>query len=251
MPRANQDSDPQTGAIPFVLTRSRTRKRTIEIRVEPNGRVRVSAPYRTSVKTARELVERRAGWILRKQNELAARRPSEPLTPGCRLPFLGRDLRLEVSPGRVHRVAVTAGFDALRVDLPGGRAPELRTVLETWYRGQALCHLSQRVEHWSRLMGVRATAVEVRTQRRRWGSCSPSGVLRFNWRLVMAAPALIDYVVVHELAHLRHLNHSPAFHQEVARWLPAHRELRKRLHSEGEGYQRVLEPVPGPVSDPA
>jgi predicted metal-dependent hydrolase len=232
MPRSPEAAANDLPPIPFVLTRSRRRKRTIEIRVDEQGCVRVSAPERTSEKAAREFVERRAAWIRRKQSELAARPAPQPVAAGHSLPFLGRQLTLDVASGRSRTVEVRAGFDSLAVSLPTERAPALQRVLESWYRARAADHLEQRVAHWSREMGLPRPAIQVRAQRRRWGSCSRSGILRFSWRLVMAPPDLVDYVVVHELAHLRHMNHSAAFHAEVARWLPEHRRLAARLRKE-------------------
>jgi predicted metal-dependent hydrolase len=161
------------------------------------------------------------------------------LRTGSLLPYLGRQLLLDVRPGQ-GPPAVQAGFDRLEARLPGGDATALTRLVEDWYRRQAECHIRERVDHWSRTMGLQASALQIRAQRRRWGSCSPSGALRFNWRLVMAPPELVDYVVVHELVHLRHLNHSPAFHQEVARWLPEAKALRARLRAEGALYQGAL-----------
>lgn len=100
---------------------------------------------------------------------------------------------------------------------------------ERWYRERALVHLTRRTAVLAARLGVRPTGVLVRAQRRRWGSCSPNGVLRFNWRVVMTAPALIDYVIAHELAHLQSRTHGPEYWARVATVIPDHRERRRRL----------------------
>lgn len=102
-----------------------------------------------------------------------------------------------------------------------------------WYKARASERLLVRTEYWAQRAGYAPTAVLVRDQRQRWGSCSPDGTLRFNWRIVMAAPALIDYVVVHELAHLRQRTHSAAFWIEVARLIPDYLLRRSRLKEVG------------------
>ena len=102
-----------------------------------------------------------------------------------------------------------------------------------WYRERAQKHLAARAAFWGQRVGYSATTVLVREQRTRWGSCSADGTLRFNWRLIMAPPELVDYVVVHELTHIRVRNHSAAFWRELAKTIPDHLPLRARLREFG------------------
>jgi len=102
-----------------------------------------------------------------------------------------------------------------------------------WYRERAVERLGERTEHWAKVAGRKPTGVLIRDQRQRWGSCSPDGTLRFNWRIVMAAPTLIDYVVVHELAHMQVRTHSPAFWAEVGRLMPDYGIRRALLKEQG------------------
>ncbi|MBI4512982.1 MAG: M48 family metallopeptidase [Gemmatimonadetes bacterium] len=104
---------------------------------------------------------------------------------------------------------------------------------EDWYRQRALAHLLRRTAVLAARLGVRPAGVLVRDQRRRWGSCSPGGMLRFNWRIVMTPPALIDYVIAHELAHLRSRTHGATYWALVASIVPDHRERRRRLREIG------------------
>ena len=138
-----------------------------------------------------------------------------------------------VESGEAMRASVTFSHWALKVVYPIGLAGEDRRsailrALEGWYRHRAAARLAERVNHWAHAGGREPQRVLIRGQRRRWGSCSADGTLRFNWRIVQLEPSLIDYVVVHELAHLRHRNHSARFWAEVARVLPDYR-LRRRL----------------------
>ena len=122
------------------------------------------------------------------------------------------------------------------LDLAGpaaNRQLALERTIKQWYVQGARKRLAQRVERWSGIAGWAPTGVLVRDQRRRWASCSASGVLRFNWRVLMAPPALIDYVVLHELVHLRIRLHSPAFWSEVARLMPDYRARRASLKELG------------------
>ncbi len=114
---------------------------------------------------------------------------------------------------------------------------ERRTAIETafraWYRARAAVRLRARVSRFAPLLGVAPSAVLVRDERQRWGSCSPDGVLRFNWRIVMAPPALFDYVVIHELAHLRVRSHRAGYWAIVAQAAPDHRLRHERLRALG------------------
>lgn len=182
------------------------------------------------------LVRRRAGWILRHQIETARALEQLPFVNGGSLRYLGRSVRMWVRHASVDRV--TLQFHHWQFDLtvplgkPLGQSAAARTV-RGWYRERALAHLERRIGVLAPRLGVSPAGVLVRDQRTRWGSCSPTGVLRFNWRIVMAPPALIDYVIVHELAHLRVRTHAPEYWSEVARVIPDHRERRRRLRELG------------------
>jgi predicted metal-dependent hydrolase len=116
----------------------------------------------------------------------------------------------------------------LVVDLgPGGT--RLAEVLERWYRAQAAGLIGERAAALSAQMCVAYRRLTIRGQRTRWGSCSAKGNLSFNWKLMMAPQPVIDYVIIHELAHLKHMNHSKGFWDLVARHCPRWRERRKWL----------------------
>jgi predicted metal-dependent hydrolase len=223
--------------IEYEVVRSRRRRRTIEISLDAQQRVRVAVPLRTRPDEVRDVVERRAGWIERRRLE-APPAPHLDLMTGECLPYLGRLVRLIVE--RTERKRATARLDdgLLRVALPRRVPDEERRAateraLVKWYRGAAAEHLDGRVERWAAAGGRAPVRVLVRDQRHRWGSCAPDGTLRFNWRIVMAPPQVVDYVVVHELAHLRVPNHSSMFWGEVERVLPEYREARAVLKQVG------------------
>lgn len=224
------------GVIEYRLVRSTRRRRTIEITIEPDG-VRVAAPMRTPNAEIEATVREREGWIRRhlaaprEGPRVATYEDGEPLT------FLGRSTPLLVSE-RPGRARAALDFFNLRVSVPPRldgerRQAAVRTAVLGWYRARAAEVIPLRVEGWARTMGCQPSRVVVKEQKQRWGSCGPDGVLRFNWRLVLAAPALLDYVVVHELAHLWHPHHGPAFWRAVGRTMPDYRERRARLRDWG------------------
>ena len=220
--------------ITYTITRSRRRKKTIAITVDYDAGVRVTAPTRTSVKHIRQVVLKRADWILHKASEEVQSPPRRELVSGESLLFLGSEPGLFVEQVGVHRVTVKFDDCSFRVTVPAPldgekRRAAIESALVVWYKATAVEHLAQRVECWERAVGLTPTRILVRDQRRRWGSCSADGTLRFNWRLIMAPPTLIDYVVVHELSHLCVRNHSAAFWAKVATVLPDYKVRRSDL----------------------
>lgn len=227
--------------IEYRIRRSRQRKKTYQISVK-SGEVVVAVPHRTTNRQAEEMVLQKAKWILSK---LAVGEP-EPAAPrflsGEKLPFCGRELTLwveGVAATDAGGIEVYLDGRRLKVAVPVGMAEEVRQervgkAISAWYAEQAAEQVWQHVQHWWPVLGRGdGPSVQFRNQRRRWGSCSHDGVLRFNWRLAMLEPALIEYVVVHELAHLTHMNHSANFWKLVAQHLPDVKERRQRLKQAG------------------
>ncbi len=226
-----------TERIRFVVMRSDRRKKTIEVRVDRGG-VIVAAPRATSTAQIREVVAKRAAWILSRLGEGLASDPARALASGRRLPYRGGELCLEVMESPDSRVRVRLVGAVLRVTVPtnlaeAARDESIRAALMHWYARRATEWLGEAVTAWSAASKYVAARVLVRDQRRRWGSCAADGTLRFNWRIVMAEPALLEYVVVHELVHLRHKNHAREFWDAVGVVMPDYRQRRARLKEIG------------------
>ena len=228
--------------IDYSIVRSRRRRRTFEISIDPLDGVRVAVPARTSRRRIEEFVAGRAGWIRRRRADLARldRQPRGYAT-GEVLDVLGSAVRLRLVDGAGSKVAARLARECLEITLPphdeGQRRALVLAALEAWYRARAEVELRERVGRYARLAALPAPPVLVRRQVRRWGSCSASGVLRFNWRLMLAPPEVVDYVVVHELCHLRHPHHQKPFWDAVEALMPAYREQRARLLREGATYR--------------
>ncbi len=229
--------------IAYSILRSARRHKTVEITVARRGEVVVAAPVRTSIERIEAIVKRRAAWIVRHggQGERGsgdARLAERRYVSGESLPYLGRRVRLSVRETPEDGVDVRFHHWQFDVRLspalpPDERGTAVEAAFTRWYRRRAAELVAARVERFAPLLGVTPSRVLVRDQRRRWGSCSPDGVLRFNWRVVMAPPALLDYVVIHELAHLRLRAHGPRYWALVAHAAPDYRERRERLKSLG------------------
>jgi hypothetical protein len=225
--------------IPFAVVRSRRRRKTIEITLDPAEGVLVSAPVNVLSEDVARVVYRRARWIVRKSTEGILHPQPKQFLSGESLPYLGRQVRMFVEHALVSRVAVRFDHWSFQITVPTSqngdeRRRAIALAMENWYRRRAQARLESRVERWSKVIGCAIPRVLVRDQRQRWGSCGPDGTLRFNWRIVMAEPALIDYVVAHELLHLRIRNHSQDFWMAMAAVMPDYKARRARLRGFGQ-----------------
>lgn len=210
--------------IEYTVVRSHQRLRTLEISVRPGEGVRVAVPAFVPSGEAAALVRRRAAWILAR---LDAFPPAPPaLAPGSQVPYRGGFVRLAFVPGQGP---LLRGAELIVPLAPGAHPSAVEAEVNAWYRARAAVLVPEAVAEWAALMGVTPRAVLIRDQKRRWGSCAADGTLRLNWRLVLAPSAALDYVAVHELAHLRHRDHSRAFWEEVTRWLPDWKSRRTLL----------------------
>ena len=227
--------------IEYRVQRSRRRKKTIQISVNDDGVV-VAAPARTPDRELQDVVLRRAAWIIRR---LAERKPApEPprWVSGERLLYRGRSVKLAVEAVEsmgLGRPEVLLDGNLLRVAVPGPALgvesqERVREAITAWYLARVDEQVRDEVERWWPALGSGDyPRIYIRNQRRRWGSCARDGALRFNWRLAMLEPSLTEYVVVHELAHRTHMNHSADFWNLVAAHLPDVKERRQRLKAAG------------------
>ncbi|MCR6653029.1 MAG: M48 family metallopeptidase [Cellvibrionaceae bacterium] len=218
---------PITADLHAQLKRS-ARRRSIGIKVH-RGEVTVSAPVRASMAEIRAFVAQKTRWItkhLELQRKSIAQQSGLQFGPGVELPFLGETLLLEATG---PAVGVVRSGDRLLI---GAESQLYKAKIARWLAGQAQVYLPARIKALAPLLGVEPRGFSVRFYKSRWGSCNRRGELQFNWLLMMAPPAVVDYVVVHELAHLRHFNHSPAFWQLVASVMPDYASHRAWLRQQ-------------------
>lgn len=225
--------------IRYQVVRSPKRHKTIEVTVDEPGHVTVAAPMDTPTERLAATVRRRAKWIIKHEGAAADAPPPRRFVSGESLPYLGRSVRMTVHPFEGGEVRVRFHHWQFDIEVPRSlrgdeRTTRVRSALVTWYRERASLKLPPRVDRVATLLGVQPKAVLIRDQRVRWASCSPDGTLRFNWRALMLPPALIDYVVAHELAHLRVRAHSAEYWTTVGQAVPDYRARRERLKEVGQ-----------------
>ena len=224
--------------IEYEVRRSERRKKTVQITVDGGG-VQVAAPMTTPGSELRAIVRKRAPWILSQASDEILEAAPKRFVSGETLPYLGRNVRLVVKSAGVRSPEVRFDHWRFRVTVPNtldgsDRSESIRRAVVGWYRGRAAERLPDLVERWwPRLGRGEKSRILVRDQRQRWGSCAPDGTLRFNWRAMMLKPALIEYVVVHELAHLTHRSHSTEFWGLLSKAMPDAQQRRKSLGEEG------------------
>lgn len=244
-PRAQRDVRLDGHLVAYEMRRAR--RRSIGFVIGPEG-LSVSAPRWVGLKEVDSALQDKRGWILRKlreQRERAARLQSARIDwrDGTELPFLGEPV-IVVLDARVPGALLDAGADGaqglpgmarrlLRVGLPHSATPEqIRDAVQSWLQRQARRVFEQRCAEFAPRLQVRVRRIGLSSAATRWGSASADGSIRLNWRLIHLSEALIDYVVVHELAHLREMNHSARFWQHVGEVLPDYAQRRGTLKHE-------------------
>jgi len=228
--------DTPEGGFNYVIER-RPRRKTIAIQVREDGRVVVAAPPLVPVFYLKKLLRKKAGWVhlrLSKASDLRNQRAEKSYENGAEIMFLGETYRLHLKDSHDSSLDTEKGtlYLGLNANLKQENT-DAATALEIWYKTQAQDVFEQRSSFFSTDMCLHPSLIGIKAYKTRWGSCHTDGRIYFNWRLVMAPMAVIDYVVVHELSHLLHPNHSPLFWKQVETRCPSYREHRTWLRKNG------------------
>jgi len=211
----------------------RSSRRTLSLEITAEARLVVRAPRRARMAEIEDVLLKKRSWILSKQEQVQKKRlemkPKE-FVDGESFLYLGRFYKLKI----VEEPSVFRFEDGFF--LSRDYFDSVKRVFTQWYQARALAIITERVEWHAGLAGLSYKSIKLSNAVKRWGSCSTQGRLRFSWRLVMAPPDAIDYVVAHELAHLKEQNHSRAFWTKVADMLPAYKQGAAWL----EAHQHLL-----------
>lgn len=221
------DIDLHGKRISCVLKRS-SRRRTLALRVDDRG-LTVHAPFRVADRQIFAFLEAKSGWVLAKLAEVEATRPRQPQwQSGMPIRYLGAPILLDISPA----------VDAPILDAGTLTAPAHDTESEVirWYKNRAMVHFTDRARVFAQRAGLPMPKVRISNARTRWGSCNSRGVIRLSWRLMKATPMEIDYVIAHEIAHMREMNHSPRFWAIVETLFPQYHEARRALRAAQSSY---------------
>jgi predicted metal-dependent hydrolase len=222
----------------FAYRLRRARRRTIGFQIDDRG-LTVSAPRWIALRDIEAAIVEKERWIrsrLEQWQQWRAKRrlPDVHFAEGGKLPFLGGEITLRLRADlRGSVLASGPEGDELRLALPPDAAEaQVRDCVQSWLKEQAQRVLGERLQELSTRNGVRCASWALSSARSQWGSCAADGRIRLNWRLVHFALPVIDYVVAHELAHLKELNHGPEFWRQVARLLPGFEAARDHIRNE-------------------
>lgn len=212
------------------------RKRSASIYLE-NEVVKVRVPKSLSEQRIRELITKRTPWIKTKIKETLERPTFKPkeYVSGETFPYLGRNYRLKVTQGTETSIKLKEGYLYATTLTTDKAADEtIRSMLVSWYRQHAETRLGEKTNRLANIVGVQPTSIKIRDYKSRWGSCSNTGEISYNWRVILAPHRIVDYVVIHELCHLLEHNHSPRYWKHVERCVPNWRDCRNWLRTNAD-----------------
>lgn len=231
---------------PIELIRSAARRRSVSLRITDTPSVVVRAPVRMPLATITRFILQRTAWIETQMRKHAAFGAQYPRCHGCegdRIFVLGmpRVVRIitDASTRRVHCAITTDAF-TMRGNSGSLSANQRRSRIAAHLRAQAETEFPSRTQLWARTMHLTPSRIIVRAFTRRWGCCTHDGEIRLNWRLIMCPLHIVDYLIVHELAHLRFHHHRPTFWRLVEKFHPEWRESRRWLNTHGSAITKMV-----------
>ena len=220
--------------IEYTLVRSR--RKTASIYIERDGKVSVLVPEKLTARQVDDILESKRKWIyqsLAEWQDLNANRIQRDYVNGEGFLYLGRTYRLKLVSDLPEPLMLKDGYFCLRATK--GSAPDADAVFREFYRVKGATRIPPRVAYFQAKMGVKSKSIKIMELKHRWASCTTNGNLNFHWKCMMAPLTIIDYIVVHELAHLIHANHSTAFWNVVDQVMPDFQDRKNWLRDHGAG----------------
>ena len=245
----------------IAYTLIRSRRKTASIYIERDGKVSVLVPEKLTARQVDEILESKRKWIyqsLAEWQDLNANRIQRDYVNGEGFLYLGRSYRLKLVSDLPEPLMLKDGYFLMQASrgceppdcssihqgtlvprspksIPLGSAPDADAVFREFYRAKGAIRIPLRVAYFQTKMGVKPKSIKIMDLKHRWASCTASGNLNFHWKCMMAPLTIIDYIVVHELTHLIHSNHSAAFWNEVDKVMPDFQERKSWLRENGAG----------------
>lgn len=215
---------PSGEVIPYIL--EHRQRKTVGLKITSDG-LTVHAPKRIFKYQLNQILQEKASWIMRKLLEREFNQP-DPIQweTGEHLLYLGQDISIRIDDSKTNKAPKLVG-DVLVLALANQTEAFIHRKVVQWYQKQALTDFERRIAFFASKMGVPTPPVKLSNAKTRWGSCNHRGEIRLSWRLMQASPEMINYVVCHELSHLKEMNHSPRFYAVLSSLYPNHREAEK------------------------
>lgn len=220
-------------------------RRTMTIILKPHQPVLIRVPVRVALRTILTFLESKQAWIARHQEQFQRLLPRTLFEPGARVHLLGTPREVVVVPTLLSKTFISETPERLQIHQPTAGVfaqTSIQEMARDFYRRRAVEVIAPRFHEWVVRTGLRPTHFRLREARSRWGSCNSKGRISLNWRMVVYDLEIIDAIIVHELSHLRHLNHSKQFWAEVESHFPRYQEASRRLKDQ-TSLADFLEPV--------
>jgi predicted metal-dependent hydrolase len=217
--------------INYKINRSRKRKKTISLQISNKSELIISAPYYTPIHEIDRFVQEKQIWInktILKQKEIALQSKAREYVDGEIFYYLGQSYPLKVFFEPFENAGLVFWKDCFYLNTNGDKDLKKHFFI-AWYKKKVQEYLHQRVDYFGRMLKFRYESIRITSAQSRWGSCSGDNHLAFSFRLIMAPPEIIDYVIVHELMHIKEKNHSPKFWKRVESVIPEYKKHRRWL----------------------
>lgn len=215
------------------LIRSKKRRKTISLRIKEDGRIVLYVPYHTPKGEIEGFIKEKESWVIRKisEKERSTKETEKAFTPGETFLYLGESYPLEIRESDHQEPPLKLSFG--KFILGQEHIEEARDLFIHWYKREAKERLADRVDYYSRRLQLFPEGVKITSAKYRWGSCSRGNRLSLSWRVILAPLSIIDYIVIHELVHIKEKNHSGRFWGYLESFLPDYRKQRLWLKENG------------------
>lgn len=215
----------------------RSKRKTASLRIKQDGTVEVRGPRLMSDAFVRDFVRAKSDWIIQKRKEVIEhqkKKRTHDFKSGDVFQYLGEEYVLTlVAAGRKRVELLREEPNKMMVHTTSFEPKAVEKQIKEWYKNQVTTYIEERVAYYSQMIPGKVASITMENRKTRWGSCNSRGELTLNWRLIMAPPEIIDYVVVHEMCHLKHMDHSKEFWRAVGSVLPDYKVRVKWLKENG------------------
>jgi len=217
----------------FQLIRSKKRRKTISLHIKEDGRIVIYVPYHTPKGEIEKFIKEKQSWIVEKisEKEKFTKQPNKAFIPGEQFLYLGESYPLEIGDTNPKGLPLKLSFGKFLIDQ--GHAAKAKDLFTQWYKREAKERIEERVHYFSNRLQLVPKGLKITSAKHRWGSCSRDNRLSFSWRIIMAPLRIIDYVLIHELVHIKEKNHSKRFWTSLETILPDYRKHRFWLKENG------------------
>ena len=206
----------------------RSNRKTIALQINENAELIVRAPRHVSQNRIHQFISEKEAWIIKTQQKMRARQDdieqNSEFKDGKKVLFLGEEYEISLN-GKIKHIKIHDNV----MEFPFEKIERAEAFLTQWYKKKAREIIPPKVAHYAKYLGLSYNKIGISSAKKRWGSCNSKGSINFSYRLIMTPPSIIDYVIVHELMHLREMNHSPRFWAHVESVIPDYKKRRKWL----------------------